>query len=119
MTGHNTFAVNNKPVAAAEVDCLGEIIETSSVTSLDFSTSIVKTNTLHLEGGELRYEDIGVVRDRAVSLVVTVASGDYTDIADVWAERNRDVELMNGKNGNFANINLQTEAIFLDDAFDN
>jgi len=93
---------------ATEVDCLGEIIETSSVTSLDFSTSTVKTNTLHLEGGELRYEDVGVVRDRAVSLVVTVASGDYTDIAGVWAKRNRDVDLMNGKNGNFGNINLQT-----------
>merc|ERR1719491_102861 len=92
----------------AQVDCLGEIIETSSVTSLDFSTSTVTTNTLHLEGGELRYEDIGVVRDRAVSLVVTVASGDYTDIAQVWEDRDRDVDIMNGKNGNFANINLQT-----------
>merc|ERR1712194_356173 len=92
----------------AQVDCLGEIIETSSVTSLDFSTSTVTTNTLHEEGGELRYEDIGVVRDRAVSLVVTVASGDYTDIAQVWDDRDRDVDLMNGKNGNFANINLQT-----------
>jgi len=26
----------------------------------------------------------------------------------VWEERNRDVDLMNGKHGNFANINLQT-----------
>merc|ERR1712194_467134 len=92
----------------AQVDCLGEIIETSSVTSLDFSTSTVTTNTLHEEDGELRYEDIGVVRDRAVSLVVTVASGDYTDIAQVWEDRDRDVDIMNGKNGNFANINLQT-----------
>jgi len=92
----------------AEVDCLGEIIEQSSVTSLDFFNSVVRNNTLHLEGGELRYEDIGVVRDRAVDLVVTVASGDYTDTAAVWDARNRDVDLMNGKNGDFANINLQT-----------
>jgi len=100
--------IDTQTTPPAEVDCLGEIIEQSSVTSLDFFNSVVRTNTLHLEGGELRYEDIGVVRDRAVDLVVTVASGDYTDTADVWAERNRDVDLMNGKNGDFANINLQT-----------
>jgi len=92
----------------AQVDCLGEIIETSSVTLLDFSNSVVKTNTLHIEGGELRYEDIGIVRDRAVSLVVTVASGDYTDIATVWADRDKIPDQQNGKNGLFAQINLQT-----------
>jgi len=101
-------ALTEESKAAPEVDCLGEIIESSSVTSLDFSNSVVKTNTLHLEGGELRYEDIGIVRDRPVSLVVTVASGDYTDIADVWAKRGKKVDDKNGKNGNFANINLQT-----------
>ena len=37
-------------------DCNGEIIETSSITSLDFFNSVVTKNTLHLEGGELRYE---------------------------------------------------------------
>ena len=38
-----------------EVDCVGEIIDTSTITSLDFLNSVVTKNELHLEGGELRY----------------------------------------------------------------
>lgn len=93
-----------------ELDCVGEIIETSKVTSLDFFHSVVSKNELHLDGGELRYSDIGIVRDRAVDLVVTVAKGDYTDIADVWEERNKTPDEQNGKHdgSQFANINLQT-----------
>jgi choice-of-anchor A domain-containing protein len=44
------------PTSEGEMDCNGEIIETSSITSLDFFNSVVTKNTLHLEGGELRYE---------------------------------------------------------------
>jgi hypothetical protein len=49
LAGHVAFATS-------EIDCNGEIIETSSITSLDFFNSVVTKNTLHLEGGELRYE---------------------------------------------------------------
>lgn len=92
------------------VDCFGEIIETSSVTKIDLFHSNVTNNTLHLSDGELRYENVGIVRDRPVDLVVTVASGDYTDILDVWENRNKDVSKMNGRKpgSQFGNINLQT-----------
>jgi len=93
-----------------EVDCVGEIIDTSTITSLDFLNSVVTKNELHLEGGELRYSDIGFVRDRPVDLVVTVVDGEYTDIAEVWADRGKLPDVQNGKkeDSQFANINLQT-----------
>ena len=38
-----------------EVDCVGEIVDTSTITALDILNSVVTKNELHLEGGELRY----------------------------------------------------------------
>ena len=43
-----------------------------------------------------------------LDLVVTVTSGDYTDIEQVWIARNKTVPNGNGKNGQFGTINLQT-----------
>jgi hypothetical protein len=98
------------PTEEPAYDCLGEIIEDTSITKLDFFNSEVTTNTLHLPDGELRYENVGVVRDQPVDLVVTVTGGEYTDILDVWVEREKDVESMNGlgEDSQFGNINLQT-----------
>jgi hypothetical protein len=91
-------------------DCLGEIIEDTSITKLDLFHSEVTTNTLHLPGGELRYGNVGVVRDRTVDLVVTITDGEYTDILSVWEERDKDVLTMNGRkeDSQFGSINLQT-----------
>jgi hypothetical protein len=44
-------------------------------TKLDFFNSVLTTNTLEQPGGIIRYEDIGIVRDRKVDLVVSVAEG--------------------------------------------
>ena len=88
--------------------CVGK---TQALTSLDFFKSTVTESTLHEGNGKdskLVYEDIGIVRNKPVNLVVTVASGDYTTT----------VPQMNGKNkgedgaagtGMFGNINLMTE----------
>merc|ERR1711865_884451 len=49
-------------------------------------------------------------RDRPVDLVVTVVDGEYTDIAEAWADRGKLPDVQNGKkdDSQFANINLQT-----------
>jgi len=85
----------------------------STITKLDFYNSTISNNTLHLIGGELRYKGIGIVRDSSVDLVVTVTSGDYTNITNSWAAQyNVPVggsSTPNGLNGNFGTINLQTK----------
>uniref|UniRef100_A0A6V0CXB9 DUF7633 domain-containing protein n=1 Tax=Pseudo-nitzschia australis TaxID=44445 RepID=A0A6V0CXB9_9STRA len=97
-------------VATAEEDCPGGVYDKDTTTKLDTMGSNVTTNTLHVPGGELRYEDIGIVRDRPVSLVVTISDGDYTDIEQVWIDNGKDKNKMNGKTlgDQFAKINLQT-----------
>jgi len=94
--------------AASGAECDGEQGD-RTITELNFFDSNVITTTLHEVGGELRYEDVGVFKDISLDLVVTVTSGDYTDIASTWENRdkNSDGEL-NGKNGQFGTINLQT-----------
>ena len=49
-------------------------------------------------------------QNQKLDLRVTVTGGDYTDIADVWADRGKDPDEKNGKGGDgkFGNINLQT-----------
>ena len=106
-----------------------------SVTKMDFHNSTLTENTLHLPGGKLRYSrkytkkydrsidfprrishhllcsilpDIGVAKDEELDLVVSVYEGDYTDIADVWASRNKGIKNGYGPNNAFGNINLQT-----------
>jgi hypothetical protein len=44
-------------------------------TKLDFFNSKVTTNTLEQVGGMIKYEDIGIVRDREVDLIVSVVEG--------------------------------------------
>lgn len=87
-----------------------EIQVADTVTEFDFFDSILTTNTLHLPDGELRYKDVGVFQNEKLDLRVTVTSGDYTDIAQVWSDRDKDPEEQNGKggDGSFGNINLQT-----------
>lgn len=81
-----------------------------TVTEFDFFDSILTTNTLHLPDGELRYTDVGMFQNQKLDLRITVTSGDYTDIAQVWSDRGKDPEKKNGKggDGSFGNINLQT-----------
>ena len=90
------------------MDCYGEIITREETTELDVYNAVVEANTLHLSGGELRYGNIGIVREELVDLVVTIESGNYTDIAAVWTERNKNVDEMNGKSGKFGKLNFQT-----------
>ena len=68
------FAVSS-PIASVSESHLCEG-ETETETNLDFFGSTVKQNDLHL-GGEIRYGNIGKVRDQDVDLVVT-ATG-YSD----------------------------------------
>jgi len=78
---------------------------------LNFNRSKVTNNTLHLDGGELRFTNIGVSKNRPVDLVVTVNAGDYTDIEQVWKDskpRPKMPDEQNGKHGAFGKINLQT-----------
>ena len=43
-------------VATAEEDCPGGVYDKDTTTKIDMNGSNVTTNTLHLPGGELRYE---------------------------------------------------------------
>ena len=52
--------------------------------------------------------DIGWADDVDLDLVVTVYEGNYPDIADVWASRNRGNKNGYGPEKGFGNINLQT-----------
>jgi len=92
------------------------------VTKLNFYDSTVVTNTLHEIGGELRYANVGIFEDNtSLDIVVTVIDdeiyngaddgADYTDIAGVWASRNKGTaDELNGRweDSSFARINLQT-----------
>lgn len=79
-----------------------------TMTQLNLFPSTVVTNELHLDGGELRYNNVGVFEDDTLDLVVTITSGDYTDIAALWEARNKTVPNNTGKRGDFGTINLQT-----------
>merc|ERR1719428_18356 len=98
------------PAARAQDDpCPDGVLSNATVTKLDFANSTVAVNTLHEPGGELRFDGIGVVRDVPVSLVVTDTSGLYANIAAVWAGKNPPQNSsLNGKDGELAQINLQT-----------
>eukprot|EP00535_Pseudo-nitzschia_heimii_P013293 CAMPEP_0197196326 /NCGR_PEP_ID=MMETSP1423-20130617/32297_1 /TAXON_ID=476441 /ORGANISM="Pseudo-nitzschia heimii, Strain UNC1101" /LENGTH=626 /DNA_ID=CAMNT_0042650119 /DNA_START=12 /DNA_END=1892 /DNA_ORIENTATION=- len=86
------------------------------VTNLDLYESNVVTNTLHLDGGELRYDNVGTFQNQRLDLRVTITGGDYTDIEQVWIDRKKgpskigDPDELNGKKSDsmFGNINLQT-----------
>ena len=54
-----------------EENCFGR---EEVATKLDFFNSVVTTNTLQ-DGGIIKYEDIGFVRDQKVDLVVSVVEG--------------------------------------------
>lgn len=79
-------------------------------TIIDILGSQVLENTLHLDGGELRYGNAGIIDGKSIDLVVTVTSGTYTDIAGVWEERGKIPSEQNGKqpSSKFGNINMQT-----------
>jgi hypothetical protein len=92
-----TKAPTDQPtVAGEESSCLGD---KQMGTELDFFNSELTEETLH-EGGTLKYENIGVIRDRPVDLVVSVVPD-----TDYFSEKGSE---KNGKNGNFGNINLYT-----------
>lgn len=87
------------------------------VTKLSFYNSNVTKNELHLQGGELRYANVGTFENTNLDIVVTViddeldTDADYTDIAGVWASRNKGTaDDLNGRweDSAFARINLQT-----------
>ena len=102
----------------------GGFLTPPTVTQLDFTNVSVGVNTLHLPGGNLTYDNVGVVRDRPTSLVITDESGLYHKIVDAWAARNENENrgnetaetfkpLLNSTNNNgvkgeFARINMQT-----------
>jgi len=79
-------------------------------TNLDFFQATVTESTLH-EGkadSKLVYADIGIVRDKPVNLVVTVASGDYfTSVPQMNGKNQGEDGSANG--GMFGNINLMTK----------
>jgi len=106
--------------SASGDDCNGS--QETFITQLNFIDSEVEINTLHLEGGQLRFTNVGYHHNnKPLDIIVTVTSGSYTDIADTWAarteasttgrtwgpEKNGKV-LVNGDPSAFANINLQT-----------
>lgn len=89
-------------------ECDGLLTE-NKVTQLNFFESTVGTNTLHLKDGELRYKNVGSFENKPLDLVVTVTSGDYTDIVEPWEDRGKIAPNGNGKYRDmFGNINLQT-----------
>jgi hypothetical protein len=100
----------------AEVDTCDGQWEADRITKLDFYNSTVETNTLHVDGGELRFGNIGTFKSETLDLVVTVTSGNYTNITQVWVDKEKgpsgigDPNEMNGKTRGqyFGNINLQT-----------
>jgi len=68
-------------------------------TELDFFNSELTENTLH-EEGILKYENIGVIRDKPVDLIVSVVPG-----TTYHSEKGAN---LNGKDGMFGNINVYT-----------
>jgi len=89
-----------------------------TVTEMDLSSSTVDQcdntgfcpsgNSLHLDGGELRYNNVGTFKSEAIDLRVTVTSGNYTKIAQTWTDREKIAPNGNGLDGQLGNINLQT-----------
>jgi len=97
-------------------ECDGTLTE-DKITQLDLSHSTVETNTLHLKDGEIRYKNVGLFENKPLDLVVTITSGDYTDIVQTWMDRKKIApngngkgkdKTENGEEGKFGNINLQT-----------
>jgi len=93
-----TLTSTSSPTESPKVpDCLGK---TNMQTELDFFNSKVTTNTLH-KGGVMKFEGIGIVRDRPVDLIVSVVPGTTYESAKG--------DLQNGKNEKFGKINLYTD----------
>lgn len=81
------------------------------VTMIDLFQSVVVTNTLHEKDGEIRYNNVGTYNNNVLDLVVTITSGDYTDIEQVWIDKKKGTpDELNGRQegSKFGNINLQT-----------
>jgi len=98
--------------ASSTPDVVGDVSNrdlSQCVTELNFDDSTVSVNTLQKEDGELRYDNVGLFENEPLDLVVTVSSGDYTDIKKVWKKREK--KNRNGKEkeeGKIGRINLQT-----------
>jgi hypothetical protein len=91
----------NQPTASpsespTESTCLGQV---EMETSLDFFNAELTDNDLQ-DGGTMRFENIGIVRDNPVDLVVSVVPG-----TTYYSERADD---KNGLLGEFGQINLFT-----------
>jgi len=102
------------PVSGADgTDCPGDR-EESTVTVLEFvqGQTTLPENTLHEPGGKLRYHNVGTFESNTLDLVVTITSGDYTDIVDAWAAKDPPLNPPAGtglkNNGALGTINLQT-----------
>jgi len=100
------------PAHGLSPDCDGDPPE--YITKIDFYESTVDVNTLHEDGGELRYGNIGKFMEQDLDLKIVITGGDYTDIEQVWIDRKKgpsgvgDPNELNGKNEKFGKINLQT-----------
>ena len=75
-------------------------ITPASSDSLEFSHNLLFVGSVLL--------DVGRFQNQELDLLVTVTSGDYTDIYETWLERGFDPETTNGKEGSFGKINVQT-----------
>lgn len=65
---------------------------------------------MHEDGGQLKFDGVGVYRGERIDLVVTALESEYpySNIEQVWVDRGKPVPNYNGLNGKFGNINLQT-----------
>ena len=71
ITALSLFLSVSSSLSNNDENCFGR---EEVATKLDFFNSVVTTNTLQ-DGGIIKYEDIGFVRDKKVDLVVSVVEG--------------------------------------------
>lgn len=76
------------------------------VTELSFETATMVSNTLHEIGGEMRFGQIGTVRNVDVDLRIVDTISSYHNIQDYWQQRQKSSSV-NGKKGKFGQINIQ------------
>ena len=80
-----------------ESSCVGKVVMD---TNLDFFEAEVTDNDLQY-GGTIKYENVGVIRDKPVDMVVSVVPG-----TTYWSPK---ADLRNGMVGEFGQINLFAE----------